>query len=122
MNFSNFGPDITFLQTPYPLPMSFHMGLAAEVYEAGAHKVTLSVEGSHPNDNLEKFQAGTEYWFNDMFALRCGYKFGAWDADGLNAGVGAKVPISTMVIKVDYAYSDMQELINSHRFSLGLEF
>lgn len=122
MNFSNFGPDITFLQTPYPLPMSFHMGLAAEVYETDDHKVTLSVEGSHPNDNLEKFQVGGEYWFNDMFAFRAGYRFGAWDAERFNLGAGIKMPIGPVTTKIDYAYSDMQELLNSHRFTLGLEF
>jgi hypothetical protein len=122
MNFSNFGPDITFLQTPYPLPMSFKMGVAAEVYEAGAHKVTLGAEGSHPNDNLEKFQVGAEYWFNNMFAVRGGYRFGAWDAERFNAGIGVRLPVGNVITKIDYAYSDMQELLNAHKFTLGLEF
>jgi len=122
MNFCNFGPDITMLQTPYPLPMAFHFGLAGEVIDNGQHKVTLGWEGSHPNDNLEKFQVGLEYWFNNMFAVRGGYKFGAWDADRLGVGAGAKIPIGTTTIKADYAFSDMQELKSVHRFSLGLEF
>ncbi len=122
MNFTNFGPDITFLQTPYPLPMSLHMGLAAEVYETDLHMVTLGLEGSHPNDNLEKFQAGAEYWYNDMFAVRGGYKFGAWDAETFSVGAGAKIPLGSITAKVDYAYSDMQALKCAHRFSLGLEF
>jgi len=122
MNFCNFGPDITFLKTPYPLPMSFHFGLAAELLENDNHKVTLGWEGSHPNDNLEKFQVGAEYWFNNMFALRGGYKFGAWDSERFNLGAGAKVPIGAFTAKVDYAFSDMQELKTVHRFSLGLEF
>ncbi len=122
MNMTNFGPDITMLKNAYPLPMSFNLGLAMEAYESGPHKLTVGWSGSHPNDNLEKFQFGTEYWYNDMFALRAGYKFGAWDADRFGVGVGAKIPISTTTFKVDYAFSEMQELRFVHRFSLGVEF
>lgn len=122
MNMSNFGPDITFKKSPYPLPMCFHLGLAGEVYESGPHKVTFAWEGSHPNDNLEKFQVGTEYWFNNMFAVRAGYKFGAWDAERFGAGAGARLPLGEINLKVDYSYSDMQELKSVHRFSLGFEF
>jgi len=122
MTFSNFGPDITMLQSPYPLPMAFHFGMAMEAYESGPHKLTVGWNGSHPNDNLEKFQVGTEYWYNDMFAVRAGYKFGAWDADRYGVGVGAKIPVSTTLFKVDYALSEMRELLLAHRFTLGVEF
>ena len=122
MNFCNFGPDITMLNNAYPLPMSFHFGLAGELLDTDEHKVTLGWEGSHPNDNLEKFQVGTEYWYNDMFALRAGYKFGAWDADRLGVGAGAKIPVGSAKLKVDYSFSDMQELKSVHRFSLGFQF
>jgi len=122
MNFSNFGPDITFLQNPYPLPMSFQMGIAADIYESGAHKVTVGAQGSHPNDNLEKFQVGAEYWFSNMFAIRSGYRFGAWDAEKFNVGAGVKLPIGNVITKIDYAFSDMQELKSTHKFTLGLEF
>jgi len=122
MNFCNFGPDITMLKNAYPLPMAFHFGMAMEVVESGPHKLTVGWNGSHPNDNLEKFQVGTEYWYNDMFAIRGGYKFGAWDADRFGVGVGAKLPVSTTAIKVDYSLSEMRELLLAHRFSLGVEF
>jgi len=122
MGFCNFGPDIKFLQTPYPLPMTFRFGMAGEIVDMENHKVTLAWEGSHPNDNLEKFQVGAEYWYNDMFAVRSGYKFGAWDAESFSAGAGAKIPVGVYNIKVDYAYSNLQALKNVHRFSLGFEF
>ena len=122
MNFCNFGPDVTMLKNAYPLPMAFHFGMAMEAYESGPHKLTVGCNGSHPNDNLEKFQVGTEYWYNDMFAVRAGYKFGAWDADFFGVGAGAKIPVSSTVFKVDYSLSEMQELLLVHRFSLGVEF
>jgi hypothetical protein len=122
MNMSNFGPDITMLKNAYPLPMAFNAGLAMEAIESGPHKLTVGWNWSHPNDNLEKFQVGTEYWLDDMFAFRVGYKFGAWDADRFSVGIGTKIPVSTTTLKVDYAFSEMQELRFVHRFSLGAEF
>ncbi|MGC9316125.1 MAG: PorV/PorQ family protein, partial [bacterium] len=79
-------------------------------------------QGSHPNDNLEKFQVGAEYWFSNMFAIRSGYRFGAWDAEKFNVGAGVKLPIGNVITKIDYAFSDMQELKSTHKFTLGLEF
>ncbi len=123
MNFCNFGPDITMLKNPYPLPMTFRFGMAGEVIDKGTHKLTLAWEGSHPNDNLEKFQVGGEYWFNDIVALRAGYKFGAREeGERFGVGAGTKIPLGNMIVKIDYAFSDMQALNNAHRFSLGLEF
>ena len=122
MNFTNFGPDIKFIKNSNPLPMCFHLGVAGEVYEQGPHKVTVAWEGSHPNDNLEKFQVGAEYWFNNMFAVRGGYKFGAWDAERFGVGAGARLPVGPTNLKIDYAFTDMQELKSVHRFTLGVEF
>jgi hypothetical protein len=121
MVISNFGPDIKFIEEECPLPMNFKFGGVFDIYRAENHTATFTVEGSHPNDNLEKFNAGVEYWFKDMFSLRFGDHFD-YDIGGISAGCGLKWDISEKQLKFDYGYHDMGILEGSHRFSVGLSF
>jgi len=118
---SNFGPDLKFIQDECPLPMNFKFGGVLDVYRKGNHSATFSVEGSHPNDNMEKFNAGIEYWFKDMFSLRLGDHF-EYDTGGISAGLGLKMSVSKRQLKFDYGYHDMGLLEGFHRFSVGLSF
>jgi len=118
---SNFGPDIKFIEEECPLPMNFKFGGVFDIYRAENHMATFSVEGSHPNDNLEKFNAGMEYWFRDMFSLRFGNHF-EYDTGGISAGCGLKLYVSERQLKFDYGYHDMEILEGFHRFSVGLSF
>ncbi|KPL02098.1 MAG: hypothetical protein AMJ73_09235 [candidate division Zixibacteria bacterium SM1_73] len=118
---SNFGPDIKFIEEECPLPMNFKFGGVFDIYRAENHMATFSVEGSHPNDNLEKFNAGVEYWFRDMFSLRFGNHF-EYDTGGISAGCGLKLYVSERQLKFDYGYHDMEILEGFHRFSVGLSF
>ncbi len=115
--------------------MSFSLGIAAEVFENDNNKVTLAFETSHPNDNLEKFGLGAEYWWKNMIALRAGFKsvsdsagsFAEIPGIGLdiihyNFGAGIKIPISSHLVKVDYSLGDRGWFELEHRFSLGMEF
>ena len=132
---TNFGPDLTFISLPAPLPMSFHLGLAAEVIENDHHTLTVAFDMSHPNDDLEKFRLGTEYWYDKKYALRAGFmakpdsagSFAELPGTGMhfvhyNLGAGFKIPISAYVLKVDYALEDRYWLDIEHRFTFGLEF
>jgi hypothetical protein len=128
MSIQNFGGDMKFVEEEYPLPITFKFGVAMDVVDTGMHLLTTSVEMNHPNDNAEQVNWGVEYWFNNMFALRSGYKFNS-DSVGLSAGLGAKVPISFAQLMVDYAYTDVGHMAkddefgeNAHRISLGLAF
>ena len=118
---SNFGPDLKFIEEECPLPMNFKFGGVFDIYRAENHMATFSVEGSHPNDNLEKFNAGMEYWFRDMFSLRFGNHF-EYDTGGISAGCGLKLYVSERQLKFDYGYHDMEILEGFHRFSVGLSF
>ncbi len=135
MAMKNFGPDMKFLTNSAPLPMVFHLGVAGEVIETPVHKVTLSLEASHPNDNLEKFNIGSEYWWKNMVALRAGIKTqpdsaGSWaevPGTGLHLihysfGAGVRVPVSSFMMKADYSFTDWGWFEPMHRFSLGMEF
>ena len=89
--------------------------------ESDLHRATFSLEGSHPSDNLEKYAAGMEYTFKDLFSLRLGQKFQI-DEGGFSAGAGLMLPVSDWKIKFDYAYFDFGILESVHRFTFGMSF
>jgi hypothetical protein len=109
----------------WPLPLLFRVGVAMDPVNARRHRVTLAVDALHPNDNSERVNAGMEYSFRELVALRCGYQ-SAWglDAeDGLTLGGGLRYQMAgAMAVKLDYAYADWGRLSNAQRLSLGIEF
>ncbi len=121
MVISNFGPDFKFLKESYPLPMNFKFGGTMEVLNNHVNKTTLNLEGSHPNDNLEKYNIGVEHWYKDTFSARIGYNL-EYDTGGISVGLGVKLPLSYTNLKIDYGYHDFGYLEEIHKFSLGLTF
>jgi len=122
MVITNFGPDLKFIDRAYPLPINFKFGGAIDVLQGANNSLTFAAEGSHPSDNLEKYNAGLEYTFKDRFMLRGGYRFN-YDIDGFTLGGGIRVPFSKdSELRVDYAYQDFGILTQVHRFSLGIAF
>jgi len=122
MAISNFGPDLKMIEKDYPLPINFRFGGAINVVDGLDHVVTLAAEGSHPADNLEKYNAGIEYIFKERFILRAGSRFN-YDTDGFTAGGGLRIPYGDEgEMRVDYAYQDFGILTEVHRFTLALAF
>jgi len=121
MVISNFGPDMMFISQEHPLPINFKFGGSFNVLESDLHRATLSLEGSHPSDNLEKYAAGMEYTFNEMFSLRMGHKFQI-DEGGFSAGAGISLPVDEWRIRMDYGYFDFGVLKSVHRFTFGFSF
>ncbi|MCP4569823.1 MAG: PorV/PorQ family protein [FCB group bacterium] len=118
----NFGPDLKMIKLGYPLPINFKFGGSFNVIDNPDHLAVISLEGAHPSDNLEQYNAGTEYWFMDRFSARMGYRFN-YDSDGPTAGFGLKWPFGeASEIRVDYGYQDFGFLREVHRFSLTVAF
>lgn len=142
MRISNFGPNFAFGKREegfkdFPLPTDFHFGVAIDLVESPTHRAILAFEGSHPPDNLEKFNGGLEYWYSEKLALRLGVR-GRDDTDargtlasgaikysnglGLAAGAGFRLPVHRFKLSADYAYQDAHDLGAFHRLSVGLSF
>jgi hypothetical protein len=126
MVITNFGPDGQvkykdnegFVGDDTPLPINFKFGASIRMIDGGVHKATLAAEGSHPADNLEKYQGGMEYWYNDLLALRVGAKFN-YDIGGLTAGAGLRLPWGgDRDLRFDYGYQEFGVLGDNHRWSL----
>lgn len=122
MVITNFGPDVKFVQKAAPLPINFKFGGAFNFIEHGDHFLTFSADGSHPSDNLEKYNAGLEYTYKDRLVLRVGERLN-YDVDGLTFGAGVRLPFGQQgELKFDYAYQDFGILTEIHRFTMGLAF
>lgn len=121
MVITNFGPDMTFLRDSHPLPINFKFGGAIDVLQEEGHRATLALEGWHPSDNLEKYNAGLEYSYQGRYFVRVGEKFN-YDIRGFSAGGGLRLPFQSTELRLDYAYRDMGLLNDAHRFSVGLKF
>ncbi|OPX31544.1 MAG: hypothetical protein B1H09_02660 [Gemmatimonadaceae bacterium 4484_173] len=117
----NSGSDSTVAYSSYAMPMNFRIGLAMDVVDQGPHQITVEVDGVHPADNVEQVNIGAEYWYNNMIALRGGYRVNT-DEEGLTAGAGFRVPLGEKALSLDYAYQDFNRLEMVHRASLGFAF
>lgn len=110
----------------FPLPLSFRVGLATEIYQNDNVRVTVGLDALHPNDNTESINTGAEVVLNEMLFLRGGYStlFRSESEEGLTLGGGLHYRLwgSSTMLKIDYAYADFGLLENVQRFSLGVSF
>lgn len=150
-SFSNFGPkmqmggrDIVVGDDPFPddegtvnivnrqeqtgrfsLPLLFRVGIAWDAVATADHRIVLSTDAAHPNDNSEYVNLGGEYVFRDLIALRGGYRH-LFEEDGImqyTFGGGLNLRMDrTMRARIDYAYAAFNRLGNTHWFTLDLSF
>lgn len=140
MMISNFGPDLTFVETPYPLPIEFRFGIGATPIHTDIHNLEVSFQFGHPSDNLELAIIGLEYEWNKFLALRYGKKIngfrrykwedyqnnidkdpyveypileedGTLSFDGMSWGVG----ISWNAFNADFGYT-LNKYMGAHKF------
>ncbi len=149
MAITNFGPDLDFVDSPFPMPMNFKFGGSVRAYDTQPHRVIVAFEGSHPNDNLEQYNLGIEYGYMETGFLRIGKKINGgkrykWDeyledndqdpyieypvidengmisTDGLCLGAGLYFNLPTIQLRIDYAYTKIEHLGSMSFFSLGI--
>lgn len=146
MVIQNFGPDMNFVNDPFPLPMSFKFGASIVALNSGMYRWLIAGDFIHPNDNIELYQIGTELTAINMIAFRLGKKFNAfkrdsWEdyqkdrindpfveypiidedgkisLDGMSFGLGLKLIEHGLTF--DYAWAGQGTLGSVHRFTLG---
>jgi hypothetical protein len=121
MSIRNFAADFKYQEHSFSLPLTFRLGFAMDVLDFmgdHANSLLLAVDAIHPRDHTERLNIGTEYVFQNMFALRLGYRFN-YDIEGLTAGFGAKLDVGPSSIRIDYAYSDMGVFGMTNRVAVG---
>jgi hypothetical protein len=149
MVITNFGPDMNFVDAPFPMPINFKFGGSMRLINNDEHELILALEGSHPNDNLEQFSIGMEYGFMKTGFLRIGKKINgakrySWDeyiednekdaymeypiinengsisTDGLCIGAGMKLNLPTIDLRLDYAFTKVDKLGSMSFFTFGI--
>ena len=124
MSARNFSREVSYRIESFPLPLTFSFGAAMNVlslFNVEDHTLTLAIDALHPRDYPERINAGFEYWFGDIFAVRAGYKFVS-DEEGYTAGIGLKQGIGDIKFMVDYSLSDFGRFDFVHRISIGSAF
>ena len=149
MSITNFGPDMNFVNSPFPIPMNFKFGGSIRALKTDQHQLIVAVEGSHPNDNLEQFNIGVEWGFMELAFLRAGKKINgakrySWDeyqidnkkdpfieypiinedgaisTDGLCLGAGVRIKLPTLDLRIDYAFTNVSKLGSMSFCTLGI--
>jgi hypothetical protein len=150
MVITNFGPDMNFVNDPFPLPMNFKVGGSIIALKSKVNQLAFDIEFSHPNDNLEMINAGTEYTWKGLVSMRAGWKINGWSRDkwedyvGNEQGkdpyieypvfdengapcldgfsIGGGLNFESIGLTVDYAYASYGFFGSIHRYTLGYKF
>jgi hypothetical protein len=108
------------------MPLMFRVGISMDVLKGMGHSnLILAMDALHPSDDVESINVGSEYVFNEMYALRAGYKslFAKDSNEGPSFGAGVKYRLmGQTAIILDYAYLDFGVFNNVQTFSLRLVF
>ncbi len=112
----------------YDLPLTFRVGVSgalvgpdALVAMDGPHRLSGAVEAINTNDYNERLHVGAEYTFNDLLAVRGGYRFN-YDEGNWSAGVGLTPRAGNVRLSVDYAYVGYAFLDAPHRFTVSFRY
>ena len=105
----NFSRELTYAEENFELPLTFSMGLSADLFEmsgysSNMHALQMAVEAERPRDYAEQVKVGVEYTFINTLSLRAGYLFPT-DEQGINLGAGLQTDVSGITLGVDYAYT-----------------
>lgn len=102
-------------------PTVFRVGMAMELFSGAGQSLTTSYQLNHPVDNAENIVAGVEYLLFNTLALRTGYKWNNEEED-VSFGAGVYLPLGSLSLRADYAYTHFKNLTDPHRFSISLSF
>ncbi|MFC2088603.1 PorV/PorQ family protein, partial [Calditrichota bacterium] len=96
-NTFNVGVESRLKTEPWELPVVFQVGVAMDVvgggdsfYKSELNRVTLSVDGSHPTESPEFVSFGLEYEYDELIALRSGYRLNR-DVEKMFYGIGLNI-------------------------------
>ncbi|HZY09910.1 MAG TPA: PorV/PorQ family protein [Bacteroidota bacterium] len=121
VSLTNIGRDLKYINETYSLPTALKFGVLVDVMkEANNHFIT-TFQIARLNDADEQYNAGVEYLFNNLVALRGGWKF-AYDQENVTAGFGVKLNSLGLSGVLDYGFNNFKYLPGTHSFTFELQF
>lgn len=121
VSLTNIGKDVQYIEEVYSLPTALKFGVLVDVIKDGKNALVSTLQVNRVNDSDEQYNFGAEYEFNNMFALRGGYKF-AYDQEDITAGFGIKTAALGFNGVLDYGYNNFNFLPGTHSFTLEVQF
>lgn len=111
---------------PEALPLSLEGGAAyhllSSTYKKPGHDLAIAASAKIEWDKAWLFNAGVEYWYYKMIAVRAGYTYGD-TLDGISLGAGLRYPVfQNMPMELDYSLQLSQALNYRHNLALSLDF
>lgn len=109
----------------FVLPLLFRVGLAMPTVRLEKNVLTVSMDALYPNDANPFMSTGLEYVWNDMIAIRGGYRSLFMDEpiETWTLGGGVKLTMSGNVsVAVDYVYQEFDVFKNVQTISVSLTF
>jgi hypothetical protein len=110
---------------PWPIPLLFRVGVAADVIKNESTQVTVECDAIRPSDNVEVVNLGAEVIVMQIVSFRAGYKslFQTESEEGLTLGAGLQYRQNNdMGIEVNYAYQKFGRFGNMNTFSIAILF
>ena len=106
----------------YSLPITFRIGVSMDVWQADQNKIISALDLVHTNNNLEQYNFGFEYGYDEMIFFRGGYRFNL-DEGGFAFGAGVNYPLlKDNTVSVSYSFAERGIVANIHRFSVGFTY
>jgi len=112
----------------WPIPLIFRLGAMLDVIGGDSpfvkdehNRLTVVIEGNDPVDNVLRYNLGAEYEWNEMFALRAGYKFQYDEADW-TAGLGLNLNKIGVNARLDYSFNNCGILRYVHNYTFEFNF
>ena len=109
MSARNFSESLKYAEEQFELPLTFRMGVAADLVE----NLSVSVVNERPRDYFTTTRVGVEYSLMNMLDIRAGYVTPT-DEAGINFGVG----FNMAGFSVDVAYTDFGVFDSVMRFGV----
>ncbi|MBS1271070.1 MAG: hypothetical protein MAGBODY4_00199 [Candidatus Marinimicrobia bacterium] len=107
----------------WPLPLTFRVGIAANIIDTRSLQVKIAADALHPSDNSEYINIGGEIGLFEQFFIRGGMRtlFMVDREGGLSVGAGLKHAFSpNLKVKIDYGWSDYNRLTYINMLTVSL--
>ena len=119
----NFGPQITYIKEGYGLPLNYTIGATRPIEQifTDNDRLAIAINWNKCVDEQEKAQVGVEYVYDNIFAIRTGYKFSSGE-QGMTFGGGMITTIAAKQARFDYSFTPFGIIGSIHKFSMGFGF
>ena len=125
--------DVKLIPSPFNIPLLFRANVAMDIVgqakrrtvqgysNSQEHYLVGAIDFTTTSDSPEQFALGLEYVWNDLLAVRAGYRIGN-DVQGFSGGVGINYFSGSFSGRIDYSISPlMYDLGIVNRISISFD-